>query len=64
MKREKEVYRYSVNGGEERFAKALHLGKHLTIVVYRKVKHRDRLIQIDRDKFFGTGTTILIFSRF
>nr|DAH38969.1 MAG TPA: hypothetical protein [Caudoviricetes sp.] len=55
-------YRYKVNGAE-RTATALSIGKHLTIVIYRGVKHRDRLIQVDRDEFFGTGTTIYIFSR-
>lgn len=55
-------YRYNVNGSE-RTAIALSLGKRFTIVIYRGVKHRDRLIQVDRDKFFGGGTTVYIFSR-
>lgn len=55
-------YRYKVDG-KDKVAVTLSLGKRLTIVIYRGVKHRDRLIQVDRDKFFGCGTTVYIFSR-
>lgn len=57
-----KTYRYKVNG-KEKNAIVLSIGKRLTIVIYRGVKHRDRLIQVDRDKFFGCGTTVYIFSR-
>lgn len=57
-----KTYRYKVNGKEKK-AIALSLGKRFTIVIYRGVKHRERLIQVDRDKFFGGGTTVYIFSR-
>ena len=57
-----KTYRYKVNG-KERTAISLSLGKRLTIVIYRGVKHPDRLMQVDRDEFFGGGTTVYIFSR-
>lgn len=57
-----KTFRYKVNG-KEKTAFSLSLGKRLTIVIYRGVKHRDRLIKVDRDKFFGCGTTVYIFSR-
>lgn len=55
--------KYTVNG-EERTAKEFHIGKKLTIVVYRKVKVKSKTIEVWKDKFFGTGTTVLLFLGF
>ena len=54
--------KYTVNG-EQRNAREFHIFG-LTICVYRKCKIADKRIQINRDRFFGTGTTILIFLPF
>lgn len=56
------MYGYIVNG-KERTAHEIRIGKHFTIVIYHNVKRRERYMQIVRDKFFGTGTTIYVFSR-
>lgn len=54
--------KYIVNG-EERTARGFRLFG-LTFVIYRKCKRADKRIKIDRDYFFGTGTTVLIFLPF
>lgn len=54
--------KYTVNG-EERTAREFHLFG-LTICIYRKVKHSDKLVKIWHDEFFGTGTTALIYLPF
>ena len=54
--------KYIVNG-EERTARAFQIFK-LTVCIYRKCKRADKRVRIDRDKFFGTGTTMLIFLPF
>ena len=57
------MYKIIVND-EERTAREFHIGKKLTIVIYRKVKNADKRIKINRDYFFGTGTTILLYLKF
>ena len=58
----KHETKYIVNG-EERTVKEYHLCG-VTICVYRKVKHCfDGRIKIDRDRFYGTGTTIRIYRK-
>lgn len=54
--------KYTVNG-EERTASEFRLFG-LTFCVYHKCKRVDKRIQINRDHFFGTGTTVLIFLPF
>lgn len=48
----------------ERTAREIHIGKKFTIVFYRKCKRADKRIRIDRDYFFGTGVTVLLFLKF
>lgn len=55
--------KYIVNG-QERTAREFHIGKKFTIVIYRKVKHRSKLIDVNKDHFFGTGITVLLFLKF
>ena len=51
--------------GETRKAREIHIGKKFTIVFYRKCKHAfEKRIQITRDRFFGTGVTVLLFLKF
>lgn len=53
-----------IANGEERTAREIHIGKKFTIVFYRKCKRADKRIRIDRDYFFGTGITVLLFLKF
>lgn len=45
-------------------AREIHIGKKFTIVFYRKCKRAEKRIRIDRDYFFGTGVTVLLFLKF
>lgn len=56
--------KYITANGEERTAREIHIGKKFTIVFYRKCKRADKRIQINRDYFFGTGVTVLLFLKF
>lgn len=50
--------------GETRKAREIHIGKKFTVVFYRKCKRAEKRIQIIRDRFFGTGVTVLLFLKF
>lgn len=54
---------YKDSNGKDRKAREFHLFG-LTICIYCKCKRADKRIQILRDEFFGTGTTMLIFLPF
>lgn len=56
------AYKYIANG-EEHTAKEFHIFK-LTIVIYPKCKRADKRVQLIRDEFFGTGTTLFLFLPF
>ena len=58
-----ERMKFIVNG-EERTAREFHIGNKFTIVIYRKVKRREKIMQIDRDRFFGTGIHVYLFLKF
>ena len=57
------AYKQIING-EERTAREIHIGKKFTLVFYRKCKIREKRIDILRDRFFGTGVTVLLFLKF
>lgn len=54
---------YRDSNGNDRKAREFHIFK-LTICIYRNCKRADKRIQINRDYYFGTGTTMLIFLPF
>lgn len=37
------------------------LGKKFTLIVYHNCKHRDKFMQLTRDRFFGTGILLILF---
>lgn len=45
-------------------AREIHIGKKFTVVFYHKCKIREKRIDITRDRFFGTGVTVLLFLKF
>lgn len=38
-----------------------HIGKKFTLIVYHNCKHRDKFMQLTRDRFFGTGILLILF---
>lgn len=53
---------YIINGEPQTHHEFHFFG--LTVLVYRKCKHCEKRIRIDRDYYFGTGTTVLFFLPF
>lgn len=40
-----------------------HITKKLCVIIYTKCKNRTKKIEVLKDRYFGTGTTIIIYSK-
>lgn len=40
-----------------------HITKKLRVIIYTKCKNRTKKVEVLKDHYFGTGTTVIIYSK-